>query len=143
MTKIVLTPQIVAAYPNASVQVDGKIFPVLAVDYFNNRILLNDDRDDSGEVYYPCADCKLVLSEWERVGRKDNEELCQIIAKEHGFHLVKNASAALNQYKMDFTTHMKVIHYCQNNSIDVGHLGIPSLIEAGIAIKKEGENEEV
>ncbi len=143
MNKKVLTPRIAASYPGAMVEVDGKRFPILAVDFFNDRLLLNDDRDDSGEVYYPCADCKLVLTEWERVGKKDNEELCQIVAKEHGLHLVKNASAALNQYKMDFVTHMKVIHYCQANSIDVGHLGIPSLIEAGIAIKKEESDEEV
>lgn len=143
MNKKVLTPQIAASYPGAMVEVDGKRFPILAVDFFNDRLLLNDDRDDSGEVYYPCAECKLVLSEWQRVGKKDNEKLCQIIAKEDGLYLVKNAAAAMHQHKMDFLIHQEIIHYCQANLIDVGHLGIPSLIGAGIAIKKEESDEEV
>lgn len=144
-----LTTAIAGAYYGSKIKTNEDTIGKL-VGVFSNHICCNIELPDGTiSIGNRLSDCQLILTPIAEVSAEHGKAIAQILRDESDEDLydedtfaewmeeIFSGNCCTSADYVSGSDFRKLIAYCQRNSIDVGYDEIPSLIEAGIAIKSE------
>lgn len=148
-----LTAIMVAAYPNAMIEKEGKIYPLSVIDVYckdDLSIRIRDKRDinDWCNLY----ECRLVLTPLAKITSDQALSMARLYIPQFADTIYETKITA-KQIEWCFfygegrdsiimeseEAPRRILDYARRENIDFGYDTIPSLIDAGLAIEaKEG-----